>query len=168
MRQKIFNVSNEKFILKEITKLQPLNYNQFRWWRRYDQPNTPLHKNASLLDKIKNGDLDFSHYWWQAKFTEIEMNEKYLKCIDDNDFHEKTQLDRTRRRRLYEDFEKDELEKLNYIRKEFTQEFRMTEEDYDNDVIEFDGTLEQFYNYCLKTYTKKLRPLKKRGRPRKL
>jgi hypothetical protein len=87
---------------------------------------------------------------------------------DNEDFIERTTMDRARRGRLIDDFEKDELEKLNYIRKEFTQEFRMTEEDYDNDVIEFDGTLEQFYNHCLRTYTKKLRSLKKRGRPRKL
>ena len=42
-----------------------------------------------------------------------------------------------------------------------------TYEDYDNDVIEFDGTLEQFYNHCSRVYTKKLRSLKRRGRPSK-
>jgi hypothetical protein len=166
--KKMFNVENEEFVMKEINKLQPLNYNQFRWWRRFTQKKKPLHNSAPLLDKIKNGDLDFSHYWWQIKFTEMEINDKSEISLDNEDFIERTTMDRARRSRLIDDFEKDELEKLNYIRKEFTQEFRMTEEDYDNDVIEFDGTLEQFYNHCLRTYTKKLRPLKKRGRPRKL
>ena len=54
MKQKVFNVTNKELVLQEIAKLQPLNYNQFRWWRRFDQPNKPLHKNASLLDKIQN------------------------------------------------------------------------------------------------------------------
>lgn len=167
MRQKIFNVGNEELVLREISKLQPLNYNQFRWWRRFDQPNKPLHKNASFLDKIQNGDLDFSHYWWQAKYTEIEMNEKSQNCIDDQDFHEKSQLDKTRRRRLWDDFGKDESEKLQFIRKEFSKEFRMTEEDYDNEILEFDGSLEDLYHHCSVKYGKKIRIKSKRGRPRK-
>ena len=167
MRQKVYNVENEELILKEIAKLQPLNYNQFRWWRRYDQPNKPLHKNASLLDKIQNGDLEFSHYWWQAKYTEIEMNEILENCIDYQDWSEKTQVDRARRRRLWEDFEKDEAEKLSYIRKEFSKEFRMTEEDYEEEITEFNGSLEELYHHCFVKYGKKIRIKSKRGRPRK-
>ena len=167
MKQKVFNVTNKELVLQEISKLQPLNYNQFRWWRRFDQPNKPLHKNASLLDKIQNGDLEFSHYWWQAKYTEIEMNEILENCIDYQDWSEKTQVDRARRRRLWEDFEKDEAEKLSYIRKEFSKEFRMTEEDYEDEITEFDGSLEELYHHCFVKYGKKIRIKSKRGRPRK-
>ena len=167
MKQKVFNVTNKELVLQEISKLQPLNYNQFRWWRRFDQPNKPLHKNASLLDKIQNGDLEFSHYWWQAKYTEIEMNEILENCIDYQDWGEKTQVDRARRRRLWEDFEKDEAEKLSYIRKEFSKEFRMTEEDYEDEITEFDGSLEELYHHCFVKYGKKIRIKSKRGRPRK-
>ena len=167
MKQKVFNVTNKELVLQEISKLQPLNYNQFRWWRRFDQPNKPLHKNASLLDKIQNGDLEFSHYWWQAKYTEIEMNEILENCIDYQDWSEKTQVDRARRRRLWEDFEKDEAEKLSYIRKEFSKEFRMTEEDYEDEITGFDGSLEELYHHCFVKYGKKIRIKSKRGRPRK-
>jgi uncharacterized protein YndB with AHSA1/START domain len=167
MKQKVFNVTNKELVLQEIAKLQPLNYNQFRWWRRFDQPNKPLHKNASLLDKIQNGDLEFSHYWWQAKYTEIEMNEILENCIDYQDWSEKTQVDRARRRRLWEDFEKDEAEKLSYIRKEFSKEFRMTEEDYEDEITKFDGSLEELYRHCEIKYGKKIRIKSKRGRPRK-
>jgi hypothetical protein len=167
MKQKVFNVTNKELVLQEIAKLQPLNYNQFRWWRRFDQPNKPLHKNASLLDKIQNGDLEFSHYWWQAKYTEIEMNEILENCIDYQDWSEKTQVDRARRRRLWEDFEKDEAEKLSYIRKEFSKEFRMTEEDYEDEITKFDGSLEELYHHCFIKYGKKIRIKSKRGRPRK-
>ena len=97
----------------------------------------------------------------------MEIDNKSISSLDNQDFIEQTKMDRVRRGRLFDDFEKDENEKLDYIRKEFTKEFRMTVEDYDNDVVEFDGTLEQFYNHCSRVYTKKLRSLKKRGRPSK-
>ena len=42
---------DEDTILEKISQLQPLNYNQFRWWRRFDAPNKPLHKNSNLLKK---------------------------------------------------------------------------------------------------------------------
>ena len=58
---------DEDTVLEKISQLQPLNYNQFRWWRRFDSPNKPLHKNSDLLRKIRNGDYEFSHYYWQAR-----------------------------------------------------------------------------------------------------
>ena len=79
MRQGIFKINNEDLIHKEISKLRPLNYNRFMWWRRFTQPKRPLDKKAPLLNKIKNGDLEFSHFYWQALYTEIEMNEKTYK-----------------------------------------------------------------------------------------
>ena len=108
MKHKIFNVTNEDLVLQEISKLRPLNYNRFMWWRRFDQKKRPLDKKSPLLDKIKNGDLEFSHYYWQALYTEIEMNEKRNECIDDQHWIEQTRVDKQRRRRLYDDFEKDE------------------------------------------------------------
>ena len=167
MIQRVFTVGNEELILREIAKLQPLNYNRFRWWRKFDQPKKPLPNKSPLLDKIQNGDLEFSHYWWQAKYTEIEMNKILENCIDYQDWSEKTQVDRARRRRLWEDFEKDEAEKLSYIRKEFSKEFRMTEEDYEDEITKFDGSLEELYHHCFVKYGKKIRIKSKRGRPRK-
>ncbi len=32
----LYKIDNPDLVLKEIKKLQPLNYNQFRWWRRFD------------------------------------------------------------------------------------------------------------------------------------
>ena len=167
MKQKIFNVTNEDLVLQEISKLRPLNYNRFMWWRRFDQKKRPLDKKAPLLDRIKNGDLEFSHYYWQALYTEIEMNEKRNECIDDQHWIEQTRVDKQRRRRLYDDFEKDEAEKLATLRKEFSKEFRMTKEDYDNEILEFGGTLLQLYRHCEIKYGKKIRIKSKRGRPRK-
>ena len=57
----------EQFMLlehlaKEFSKLQKLNYNQFRWWRMYDVRMKPLNNRKPLRDRIFNGDFDFSHY----------------------------------------------------------------------------------------------------------
>jgi hypothetical protein len=167
MRQAIFNVKNEELILKEISKLRPLNYNRFMWWRRFEQHKKSLDNKSPLLDKIKNGDLEFSHYYWQALYTEMEMNEKYIECIDEQHFTEQSRVDKERRRRLWGDFEKDEAEKLSTIRKQFPKEFRMTKEDYDDEILEFGGTLLQLYHHCEIKYGKKLKIQSKRGRPKK-
>lgn len=168
MKGKVFNITNEDFVLQEISKLRSLNYNRFMWWRRFEPYRKPLPNKTSLLDKIKNGDLEFSHFYWQALYTEIEMNEKRNECIDDQHWIEQTRVDKQRRRRLYADFEKDEAEKLSTIRKQFPKEFRMTKEDYDDEILEFGGTLLQLYHHCEVKYGKKLRIQSKRGRPRKI
>ena len=111
----VYKTHSKEVVLKKLSNFQPLNYNQFRWWRRWDSKNKPLHKLKPLLDKIRNGDFDYSHYFWQAQFCEIELNEKYLQLNDDGRWMEETQVDRARRKRLYEDFEKDEAEKLKQI-----------------------------------------------------
>jgi len=78
---------------------------------------------------------------------------------------EETQVDRARRKRLYEDFEKDEAEKLKQIQKEFILTFRMSKEDYEQEVIEFDGSLEDFYFHCKQKFGEYAIPLRsKRGR----
>ena len=81
-----------------------------------------------------------------------------------------TTIDRNRRRRLREDHEKYEKENLTQLRKDFLNTFRMTREDYENDVVEVGGTLEEFYNYCEMRYGKFNQPINKprRGRPPKI
>ena len=82
---------------------------------------------------------------------------KHINCIDDQHWVEESRVDKQRRRRLWEDFEKDETEKLKMIRKLFSKEFRMTLEDYDDVILEFEGTLQQFYNYCEIKFGKKIK-----------
>lgn len=161
----VYKTHSKEVVLKKLSNFQPLNYNQFRWWRRWDSKNKPLHKLKPLLDKIRNGDFDYSHYFWQAQFCEIELNEKYLQLNDDGRWMEETQVDRARRKRLYEDFEKDEAEKLKQIQKEFILTFRMSKENYEQEVIKFDGSLEDFYFYCKQKFGEYAIPLRsKRGR----
>ena len=149
----IFKVSNSKHVLKEIKKLKPLSYNKFFWWRRFTSYNQPLPKKSSFLEKIKNGDFDPSHYYWQAKYSELEINEKAIECNNDHQvLMEKYSLYFTRRKKLWEDFEKDESTKLQDIKKNFQKEFEINSEEYEDEIGDFDGTLEEFYYYIRKTY----------------
>jgi hypothetical protein len=149
----VFEVSNPKHVLKEIKKLKPLKYNRFFWWRRFASYNQPLPKKSSFLDKIKNGDFDPSHYYWQAKYSELEINEKFEECKQDyQDLLMKYPVILTRRKKLWEDFEKDESTKLQDIKKYFLKEFEIDSEEYEDEIGEFDGTLEEFYYYIRKTY----------------
>jgi hypothetical protein len=44
----------------------------------------------------------------------------------------------------------------------------MTEDDYENEILEFGGSLEELYYHCELIYGKKLCLLKQRGRPSKI
>ena len=164
---KVFDNINEKLVLSEIEKLKPLKYNQFYWWRRFAPKNTPLPKNAPLWDMIVNGDLDFSHYYWQALYSEIEINEKYKRSKDHHMYLETTSIDRERRAKLWADFEKDEKAKLVLIKKLFLRNFFITSEEYEKEITEFGDDLREFYLYCKLTYGKRQVIPSRRGRPPK-
>jgi hypothetical protein len=164
----LYNTNDPKVILREIKKLQPLNYNKFMWWRRFTSKIKPLPKGAKFLDKIKNGEYEFSHYFWQAQFCELEINQKYTEYKGDiQKLLELNGVDLNRRKRLWEDFNKIETETLFQLKKGFLREFIMTHEEYDQHVIEFNGTTEEFYMYCLKTFDRSGKQAERRGRPSK-
>ena len=79
-----------------------------------------------------------------------------------------TQLERARRKRLWEDFEKDEAEKLKAIEKEFTKTFKISKEEYNSELENFDGTLEEFYIQCKSKFEMYNQIKSKRGRPPKI
>jgi len=143
----MFKTHSEEKIRHELSQLRPLKYNQFRWWRRWESKNEPLHKYCPLIDKIQNGDFDFSHYFWQTQYCDIEMNIKYSKSKNYQSWLDDIQLDKARRNHLWEDFIRDENEKLNEIKQLFCRDFGLSEEDYYIKIENFDGTLEDFYHY---------------------
>jgi hypothetical protein len=148
----IFRTHPIEFIEKQLSTLKPIKYNRFRWWRRWENAFSSLPKSSSLLQKIRNGDLDFSHYFWQIQYCEHEINEKSKACQDPYKWEEITSVDRLRRRKLIEEFEKDESEKLQTIKTSFTKKFGLSEIDYYLELENFDGTLEQFYFHCLSKF----------------
>jgi hypothetical protein len=164
----LFKVNNPELVIKEIKKLQPLNYNQFRWWRRFDSKTKPLPKGATFLQRIQNGEFEFSHYYWQAQLCELEINEKHKEYNGDvQKLIEKHSVDLARRKRLWEDFNKTEVELLAELKKGFLREFVMTSQEYEDHITNFNGTTEEFYMYCLKTFDRSGKPVERRGRPPK-
>ena len=167
----VFNpVFSREKLLKEFSKLQKINYNQFRWWRSYQSKNKPLDRRKPLRDRILNGDFDFSHYWYQAAWVEHDLNDLEIECNGDAGLYvEKGRMMRARRKRLLEDFEKDEHEKLTYLYNEFPKYFRISKEQVKEEMIEFSGSLIDFYYHLDEKY-KIVHipvPLKRRGRPKK-
>jgi len=164
----VYNVDRET-VLDKISQLQPLNYNQFRWWRRFDSKNKVLHKYSDLLDKIQNGDYEFSHYYWQAKYAEMEIDDLHHETYPDAElFIEKNALNSARRKRLWDDFEKDEKERIKGIEKDFHMKFKMSKIQVKEEIEEFGGTLENFYHYCDKEFGTRREKLQTRGRPKKV
>ena len=159
-----------ELIEEKLSQLQKLNYNQFFWWRRWTRMGKPLHKYSPLIDKIKNGDYNDSPYRWQIYYCDWEIAQKRKQFPDPREWSYETRLDRQRRRRLREDHDKYEHDNLKQLQKDFLNTFRMTRDDYQRDVLEVGGTLEEFYNYCEMRYGKFNRPTTapRRGRPPKI
>lgn len=164
----LYEISNPKHVVKEINKLQPLNYNRFFWWRRFAPKGKKLPKNSSFLDRIKNGEFEFSHYYWQALYSEMEINEKYAKYGGDiQKLLENDSVAFQRRKKLWEDFEKSEKEMMTELRKNFMVQFVITFEEYEEVISAFDGTTEELFYHIRKNFEHTGRTHKKRGRPPK-
>lgn len=166
------NWSREK-LQGQFNKLQKLKYNQFRWWRMYDAKNKPLDKRQPLRDRILNGDFDFSHYWYQVAWCEHEINDLEELYFDDHvQLSDKASVWKARRKRLLEDYEKDEKEKLDTLIKEFTINYRITKDQVEEEMVNWSGSLIEFYYHIDEKYKIIFKPYpygkKKRGRPRKV
>jgi hypothetical protein len=136
---------------EKISSYEKLNYNRWFWWRRFKGRET-LHKYQPLKDKIMNGDYEPSDYhWWILWENEIEK-ESLSKITDVGKQHEARCLFGERRRRLMNDFEKDEAKILEAMYKDFWLAFRMKRDEVEDEMFNFDGTLFEFYHYI---YSKK-------------
>jgi hypothetical protein len=151
----IYNPScSQEQLEKKFKKLRKLKYNAFRWWRMYDDPKPSLSKQSFILDRIKNGDFDYSHYNYQAMWCEHEMNKIYNKFgLDDmGRYVEETSLLRSRRKRLLEDHYKEEDNRLESIAIELSKNFKITKDEVKTLMGEFDGTLEELYIHLQQKY----------------
>jgi hypothetical protein len=157
---------SKEIVNKEIDKLQPLKYNQFYWWRKFKE-KSPLSTKDAVHARIDNGDFDFSSYYWQAQYALLEMEEKTGHIKDPSVRHESQTLFRERYRRLMNDFEKDEPQRLESYVKTMTGLFEIEKDELEKKMETFDGTLKELYtlikiNYNFRTIQKR------RGRPKKI
>jgi hypothetical protein len=160
------NEKHNKFIQKQISKLKPVKYNPFFWWRKY-KDKSPLSSKMSIPDRIDNGDFDFSNYYWQAKHNMLEMEAKTGHIKEPDIRREQQTIYMERYRRLMDDFEKDEKQRLSNYVKAITGLFNISKEEVEKKMEDFDGTLEEFYILIRSKYDYK-KFQSKRGRPKKL
>jgi hypothetical protein len=152
-------VHSNKTINKEISKLQPLKYNQFYWWRKF-KDKSPLSSKEAIHARIDNGDFDFSSYYWQAQYALIEMEEKTGHISDPGNRHDAQTIYRERYRRLMNDYEKDEAQRLAEYKKTITNLFEIEDNDLEKKMEDYDGTLKELYiliknNYNFRTVRKR-------------
>jgi len=150
---------------KEISKLQPLKYNQFFWWRKFKE-KSPLSSKDAVHARIDNGDFDFSSYYWQAQYALLEMEEKTGHIKDPSTRHEAQTIYRERYRRLMNDFEKDEPLRIENYKKNITGLFEIEKEELESKMETFEGTLRELYDLIKATYNFRTKQ-KRRGRPKK-
>jgi len=139
----------ERFLKKNFYKKK---YDRFMWWRQYTLRNAPLHKLAQLRDKIINGDFDMGPFQFEIELTQHRMNDKWLENKHEDTYREATQIDGARIKRLQEDRDKDEKNKLEELKKAFVMEFNMTTEQYDRESQRPNKSILGFYDKMAKKY----------------
>jgi hypothetical protein len=137
-------IHSKETIHKQISKLQQLKYNQFYWWRKF-KDKSPLSSKEAVHARIDNGDFDFSSYYWQAQYALVEMEEKTGHISDPGNRHEAQTIYRERWRRLMNDYEKDESQRLVEYKKAITNLFEIEDDDLEKKMENFDGTLKELY-----------------------
>ena len=156
-------------IEKHLKKYQPLNYNRFRWWRWYEAKNKPLPYKSNFKDKILNGDFDHSCYMFQAYLCEHMLNEIEKECGNDiAKFNEKGAVLKARRKRLWEDYEKDEADRLHSLYQQFVKHFNVNKEQVIEEALECCGDTINLYYIMEDKYPKYNIVRSKRGRPKKV
>ena len=133
-------------------------YDRFMWWRSYTPKNKPLSKSKPLRDRIANGDLDHAPYLFESYLAEYTMNEKYLQCITKNreidymKWKQEASVDGARKKRLLDDYDREETRRLDELRKGFMKEFGIDKETYYKEAENSSKKLLDFYDYMSRKY----------------
>jgi len=116
--------------------------------------------------RIDNGDFDFSSYYWQAQYALLEMEEKTGHIAEPDKRREAQSIYMERWRRLMNDYEKDEPLRITNYKKNIIGLFEIEEEELENKMENFEGTLRELYDLIKATYNFRAKQ-KRRGRPKK-
>ena len=134
----------------------------------YGYRTKPLPSKSDFRDKIFNGDFEPSCYRWQAYLCEHELADLWEECdMDIAKYNEKGAVMKARRKRLYEDFEKDENYRLDYLFTEFSKNFDLTKQQAEEEALKCSGELIDLYYIIEDKYRKQIK-VSRRGRPKKV
>jgi hypothetical protein len=141
-------------------------YNKFRWFTK--QRKRKLPKSRPLLERIQNGDYDYSIYFDEVKQVQREADKIYndvmknALIIDENQKRnealDSSRMKRVRALKLMEEADKDEKRILQELKEELTKEFGVDLWDKAMKRQRGKGTVEDIYMWYKKqvnqTYTK--------------
>ena len=128
-----------------------MSYNRFMWWRKFTSKKKPLPNTASFEEKVMNGDFDLSPFKFEAELVEHTLRKKWHQYPDSAEFLEAARMDIARRKRLLEDHEKDEKQKLGTFFKGMAKSFRVEIGEIEDYLDSFTGdTVREFYIYLMK------------------
>ena len=125
----------------------------FYWWRRF-RTHRNLPYKAPLIDKIRNGDFEYSPFFEQAKWELHWMKEEQEEFIknyqgknyeNDNLYEDIERRARKRYNKLYEDAIKDETDRMERLINGLSKYFKIKKDNIRNIIEEFDGTTEELY-----------------------
>jgi hypothetical protein len=138
-------------IEQRTSEMNKKSYNRFHWWRRY-APRPELDEKMPLSLRVLNGDFEVSDYYYQAAH-ELYLLEDEVSTIKDPDVaHERRSLYMERFRRLTDDYEKEEKEIIRKLKRDFGRAFKLTREQVEEEMENFDGTVEELYAYMKEKY----------------
>ena len=130
----------------------------FYWWRRF-RSHKSLPYKASLLDKIRNGDFEYSQFFQEAEWElhwMKEEQEEFIKNYHGKDYeHDNLYTDieikaRKRYNKLYEDGMKDEFDRMERLVNGLSKYFKIKKDDIKDIMEEFDGTTEELFLFMRK------------------
>ena len=162
---------SREVVMGHINKLQPLNYNQFMWWRQFTDNVKPLGKRATLKDRITNREFEPSTYFWQAQYALYQAKDKVNLQTDDHQKQmENLAVDLARHKRLMEDYEKEESQRMEALYDAFTSTFKLTRDELTEAFLKWPGDIASFYNYAHEFFHTTPAENRKtmRGRPKKV
>ena len=131
----------------------------FYWYRRF-RAHKPLPYKARLLDKIENGDFEYSEFFQQADWELHWMKDEQKEFIQnykgfDNPENDTLYMDieikaRKRWSKLIEDGMKDEQNRMDKLVNGLYRLFKVSKDTIRDEMEEFDGTTKEFYYHIAK------------------
>jgi hypothetical protein len=157
---------SREVIQKHLSKLNPLKYNQFRWWRNYDFPK-PLPKSNFIEKRIDNGDFEPSPYFWMAQSVLWEKHDNDNLNLEPFERAKRGGLLLSKYERLMKDFEIDDKDRLDNFIDAIYDNFEVDKNSVEEEIILFGSTIKDYYIHCTQKYSVRRVSPKRRGRPKK-
>lgn len=135
-----------EFLEEKLSGLHRARYNKYHWWRRFEYRNE-LSEKAPLRDRIAHGDFEASDYLYQVELEDYFLEAKVSECKTADEIHEARKLFNERKRRLTEDYEKDELKLMRNLKSQLSKQFHTSIENLSPIMENFEGTTLELYDY---------------------